>query len=998
MAPLLRCPIIGLLMLLATCAVARPGPEARLETFVPAKRWAVVVGANRYTEMGALRYAVNDAKAFGRTLEETFRFDASTIKYLLDEEGGTAPTAANVLGALDALVSDPRLDRGDLFVFYFAGHGVGTPEGDFLLPSDGTRANAATKGVSVKALIGRMVQAGLKNVLVIADACRNGDKNGFGRELAELGRRANIAVLLGTAPGGRSYEIPQFQHGVFTHFLLKRLTDPELRSKTTGALWSSAVAERTRDDVVAYTERDFGDDAQQPTVFAERTQDVLLGAFVDSSLPVAGLAKAFAAESKGLTKARMGASLTQMGTALLLARRFDLAIEMYVTADQLGEATPATLFHEGGAMLSASRWSEAERVFTRLREKDGTPYYAALATLASRDPKLAPQQRLDAASKAFHLDRSEEVALMAFAGLSSVAPVQRRAFVGELRKAFPPATRVGAFFAGVDALDAGKDSDAVVAFDRSLMAPGKQPSANQIRGMKLVAWLGTATETQIRLLIDDAIADGDDQAMWLLLRADRHQRAGEFEEAMADTREALANDPDPAQMLEAVRHTLADCGKLNDLLAPLAAAHPYAWEAQLAAGLSAWAASDWTDAGSYQETVEKYAPDLLTAKLEHYGLLDDIIRDRMKRKGLDEIIQFRLRTLFAIDLGKLASQFGKNEDAWFKFEMYSLDSNRVLPLAVTVYRLLVPLVHQGEANSGLRRVAMVAAMTGGDDEEVDRLWSPTAAQDGVEPDLGWYYATYLACRGRYAEADRIRADLPPPRPGTLAQTFESASLLIDAGLGKTGDVKKRVQVIGENIPSARQLQGMALLLAGDWEGAEQRLYLAAKEMGWSFRWVADTAILRLAAAYGKRGQVEDLKFLRAVATTRAETRFFERLAFAEPPELQAFVGTYEFEVSTVFDGEPIEKIEMTIAVEPDGRARLSRKGEGSAGWRVEGRVNAYGDLQGTFDDGKHKARFGMKLPPVAEYKTYPLLATTGIYLKMVDENGRYGFWIAKPRR
>lgn len=982
--------------LLAACAWPA-GQVAGATPFVPSKRWAVVVGANQYRHFSPLRYAVGDAKAFGKVLESAFLFEPSTLRYLLDEPGQTPPTAANVLGALDMLVADKRLDRGDLFVFYFAGHGVGTPEGDFLLPTDGSRETAAKTGVPVKSLVQRFVKAGLKNVLVVVDACRNGDKNPFGAELQQLGRQANIAVLLATAPGGRSYEIPRLGHGAFTYHLLRRLEDPALRSKTTGALWASEVAAHTRADVAEYTEREYGEDAQQPAVFTEKTQDVLLGAFVSADMPLAQVTQGFASESRGLAKGRIGSSLTQMGTALFLAKQYALAIEMYVTADQLGEATPATLFSQGAAMMVSSRWSEAETVFARLMGKDGNAYYAALATLISRSPTVGPIDKQRAALEAWGADKSYEVAAMAWSGLATAPPAIRRTFLAEAIKAYAPDTRAGAFFRGAEAMDSGRDAEAVALFERALQAPGTQPGNNQIRGMKLVAWLGLGTEAQIRSLIEEAIREGDDKPMWLLLRADRHRLAGETLDVIADAKEALANQPDPPQMLEAVRQTLGDCGALADLLEPLAKAQPYAWEAQLAWGVSAWAASGWRVAPPYQETVEKYAPDLLTAKLEHYDLVDDITADRIKREGLSEQAQFRLRTLFGIDLGKLADKFGDQHEPWFKYQMYSLDTDRVLPFGVRAYRYLLPMLKAGKGDSRLKRVAMVAAMTGGDDAEVDRLWSTKVGNDRAEPDLGWYYVTYLACRGRYTDADKVRKGLLPPTLGTLHQTFRSADLLVDAGLGKLEDVKKRVAEIGENIPSARQLQGMALLLAGDWDAAEQRLFLAAKERGWAFRWVSDTAILRLAAEYRKMSKPEELQFLRGVASTRSDTQFFEEFPMSDPPGIGAFVGTYEFDVSTVFDGEPIEKIVLTVTVDPKGRVVVKRNGPENPAWKFEGTLNAGGQVDAQFADGKHNVRVWMKLPPVKEYRTFALLQATGVYMKMVDADGLYGFWICKAR-
>ncbi|MFX8278102.1 caspase family protein, partial [Acinetobacter baumannii] len=77
------------------------------------------------------------AKRMADTLVGSFGFDQKTVTLLNSHEHGVQePTRTNILASLNRLLGDPSLSRGDLFVFYFSGHGLATPKGDFLCPVD----------------------------------------------------------------------------------------------------------------------------------------------------------------------------------------------------------------------------------------------------------------------------------------------------------------------------------------------------------------------------------------------------------------------------------------------------------------------------------------------------------------------------------------------------------------------------------------------------------------------------------------------------------------------------------------------------------------------------------------------------------------------------------------------------------------------------------------------------------------------------------------------
>ena len=90
---------------------------------VPPKRWAIVIGAQQYENFGKLRCTVRDAKGFAKLLVDQLKFQPDAIKLITDDKDSTLkPNAATIKTALDEELADKRLDKGDLFIFYFAGH------------------------------------------------------------------------------------------------------------------------------------------------------------------------------------------------------------------------------------------------------------------------------------------------------------------------------------------------------------------------------------------------------------------------------------------------------------------------------------------------------------------------------------------------------------------------------------------------------------------------------------------------------------------------------------------------------------------------------------------------------------------------------------------------------------------------------------------------------------------------------------------------------------
>ncbi len=166
---------------------------AGLSNALAEKRVALVVGNNAYDNIVDLKKAVNDA----RVMDETLRglgFDV-----LKAENVGRRELNRKLFEFTS------RLERGDVALFFFAGHGVELSGQNFLLPTDtpsaklGQEGFLASEAISVDSVLQSVRDRGARISLIVLDACRNNPfpSNGT-RSLGGTRGLARIAAPEGT--------------------------------------------------------------------------------------------------------------------------------------------------------------------------------------------------------------------------------------------------------------------------------------------------------------------------------------------------------------------------------------------------------------------------------------------------------------------------------------------------------------------------------------------------------------------------------------------------------------------------------------------------------------------------------------------------------------------------------------------------------------------------------------------------------------------------------
>lgn len=202
----------------------------------------IVVGINAYQNPAmSLNYALADATAFKTEIEKDAQTVISTTKtyFVTDAEA----SKEGILTAFNQVQQNAKAQ--DVFIFYYAGHGViGKDKEFYLVPKDvsdlkNVQAELESKGIPAKLLQQYAVEIQAQKQLFILDACQSA--GAFDEMLSASGeQQKSIAVVsrsTGThwmaASGAQQYanEFSQLGHGAFTYVLLQALNGSAASNK-----------------------------------------------------------------------------------------------------------------------------------------------------------------------------------------------------------------------------------------------------------------------------------------------------------------------------------------------------------------------------------------------------------------------------------------------------------------------------------------------------------------------------------------------------------------------------------------------------------------------------------------------------------------------------------------------------------------------------------------------------------------------------------------------
>ena len=196
--------------------------------------WAIIVGVESYQSRSAgalpsVAHARNDATGFADALRDIYPSDRLDIVNLVDNDA----TLGNIENELKRAVAS--LDKEDLFIFFFAGHGFHGAGGNRITAWDTHAHNLEGTTLLLRSVLLDPLEASCcTRVLAFIDACATTLKTlVIGRDViseldtgelaAFLEPERYSGIFLSCEPGQKSYAVDLHSHGIWTYFLLQAL-------------------------------------------------------------------------------------------------------------------------------------------------------------------------------------------------------------------------------------------------------------------------------------------------------------------------------------------------------------------------------------------------------------------------------------------------------------------------------------------------------------------------------------------------------------------------------------------------------------------------------------------------------------------------------------------------------------------------------------------------------------------------------------------------------
>lgn len=187
---------------------------------------ALFVGINEYVDahISSLKVCADDANA----ICHLFSAQLASTSLLSDFTVDKLPTRNNILTALVNLSQLAHED--DLVLFYFSGHGVAESGQGYLLPRDVSLPILKYTAISMNGIREIIGESPASAKVIILDACHSGATIGktaltmtpeFQKHV--FAEAEGLAILASCKQGQLSWEWPEMNTSVFTHFLLEAL-------------------------------------------------------------------------------------------------------------------------------------------------------------------------------------------------------------------------------------------------------------------------------------------------------------------------------------------------------------------------------------------------------------------------------------------------------------------------------------------------------------------------------------------------------------------------------------------------------------------------------------------------------------------------------------------------------------------------------------------------------------------------------------------------------
>src|SRR5216684_484206 len=246
---------------------------------VSAKRWALVIGVDKYQDpqISPLKGSDNDARLIADALVRYAGFPRDQVILLsTDQPAERQPTRVNILRRLSNLST--AVPKDGLLLVSFAGHGMERSGQAFLLPSDAQISDQISfleeTAISMSRVKERIKETGVGQVVVLLDACRNDPggradainplsnayTNAFNFDVRNREVQA-FATVYATGIGQRAYEYTEKKQGYFSWAVVEGLKGGAANDK--GEVTLSQLVRYVQETVPKRIAIDLGSGKQQ---------------------------------------------------------------------------------------------------------------------------------------------------------------------------------------------------------------------------------------------------------------------------------------------------------------------------------------------------------------------------------------------------------------------------------------------------------------------------------------------------------------------------------------------------------------------------------------------------------------------------------------------------------------------------------------------------------------------------------------------------------------
>ncbi|WP_347174244.1 caspase family protein [Polaribacter uvawellassae] len=212
------------------------------------RKLALVIGCNEYEHAGHLANPLNDAKDIKDKLTQ-LGFDVMQV------ENGTLKQMKIEIDNFGT-----ELEKYDIGLFYFAGHGVQVNGLNYLIPIDANLKNERTVEydcVRVDRVLSHMEASKNKVNLVVLDACRNNPfERSWGRDLSQRGLAVMEApkgslIAYSTSPGKTASD-GEGKNGLYTGVLVSEIASVNVSITQLFQKVRKSVMDKSKDEQVPW--------------------------------------------------------------------------------------------------------------------------------------------------------------------------------------------------------------------------------------------------------------------------------------------------------------------------------------------------------------------------------------------------------------------------------------------------------------------------------------------------------------------------------------------------------------------------------------------------------------------------------------------------------------------------------------------------------------------------------------------------------------------------